>query len=195
MPQGGTLAPEVIYLGRSGQTELQGLNTAFLSGIYAPRFFEQPLLVPRTATLAKQAGYFRVNDVTRLERLQRPELMLVHEWPRGLVRRRIGGAALRAHRFPWIGNPVTQSLVRQLQPLWLFCGHSHVPLATTLASEGEHGETKVVCLDQAASPEGAIFWMDWPKGEAEPQEAGWGITGEANWRSGEPWDESCTPAG
>ncbi|HZH03458.1 MAG TPA: hypothetical protein VEY30_06715, partial [Myxococcaceae bacterium] len=126
MPDGGTLAPNVHYLGRAGTVDREGLAIAYLSGIYAPRFIDAPLEPPTSAVKAKQAGYFRTSDLERLRGASRADLMLLHEWPRGLVRRVQGGLKLRAHRFPWIGNPVVREGVARIRPSWLFCGHSHV---------------------------------------------------------------------
>jgi lariat debranching enzyme len=116
--------------------------------------------------------------------------MLLHEWPKGLVTRKRLAQPLRAQRFPWIGNAASRLLVESVRPRWLWCGHSHVPLATTV----EHPDgtrTYVACLDQAARPEGAIVWVEWEAGA--PVRAGWGISGETAWTSGQKWDESLTP--
>lgn len=188
--EGGSLGENLRYLGRAGEVVLERLQVAFVSGIYAPRFFEQPLQAPTNASLTKQAGYFRRVDLERMRSIQQPDLMLLHEWPKGLVRRGPGDPVLRAHRMPWIGNPVMASQVELLRPRWLFCGHSHVPFATTV-THSDGGSTRVVCLDQASRAEGAIFWMEW---EADlPICAGWGTEGTVAWRGGESWDQSRMP--
>ena len=51
--------------------------------------------------------------------------------------------------------------------------------------------TRVVCLDQATRPEGAVFWLEWERGE--PARGGWGITGEVAWRASEAWGPERTP--
>jgi lariat debranching enzyme len=58
MREGGTLAPNVHYLGRAGVTEREGLHIAYLSGIYAPKFFDQPVESPTTLQKAKQRPCF-----------------------------------------------------------------------------------------------------------------------------------------
>lgn len=187
---GGELIPGVRYLGRAGVTRLGELHIAYLSGIYAPRHYQLPLKEPSTRETQKQAGYYREPEVAALQPVEDVDLMLVHEWPRGLVVRRRGGPVLRAHRFPWIGSPVTRALVERVQPRWLLCGHSHVPLATTLVHPSGTA-TRVACLDQAARPDGAVFWIEW-EGRA-PVRAGWGVSGQAAWRADEVWDEARTP--
>lgn len=189
MPAGGVLPGRLVYLGRAGLTELGGLRVAFLSGIHAPRHFESPLLEPTSKETEKQAGYYRRSDLEQLAGARGVELMLVHEWPRGLVRRGKGRRPLGAHRFPWIGSPVTRALVDRLRPRWLWCGHSHVPYAATLTYP--EGQTRIACLDQASRPEGAVFWLEWEAGEA--LRAGWGLSGEVAWRAGEEWSEELTP--
>ena len=80
------------------------------------------------------------------------DLLLVHEWPKGLFRRTdSGGKKLRAYRFPWIGNPISRDVMDHLQPAWVFAGHSHVPFATSV-TYGNGKVTRVACLDQAAKP-------------------------------------------
>ena len=185
LPEGGDVAQGLYYLGRVGSRAFDGLNIAWLSGIYAPRHLETPLREPRTPTTQKQAGYFRAPEVERLRQARDVQLLLVHEWPRGLFRR-VAGRPIR----PWMGNPLTRGLVDALHPSWLWCGHSHEALAATL--ENKDGQlTRVACLDEATSPEGAVFWMEWEDGEAV--HAGWGTSGRSQWRAGEAWGEDKTP--
>lgn len=195
LPEGGELAPNVYYLGRAGQRELRGLRVAWLSGIYAPRFYEQPLQRPRTLETAKQAGYFRQPEVERVEAMRGVDLMLVHEWPRGLPQRvRGAGGGEGDAKLPsyWIGNTVTRRLVERVGPGWLLCGHSHRPFAVTLGGEPGRAMTRVACLDQAARPEGAIFWLEYEG--RRPVRAGWGTSGREAWRAGQPWGMHCLPA-
>lgn len=192
MREGGTLAPNVHYLGRVGTRNLGGLRVTFLSGIYAPRHYETPLVEPTSRETSKQAGYFRRPEVESLEAVDGADLMLVHEWPKGLVSRPKGakGPPLRAYRFPWIGNPITRQLVERVRPTWLLAGHSHVPFAATLGHP-DGSVTRISCLDQAARPEGSLFWIEWSRGE--PARAGWGCSGEVHWTAGQPWTPAQTP--
>jgi lariat debranching enzyme len=195
-PKGATFPGGVHYLGRVGDATLAGLHVAWLSGIHAPRWVDTPLLAPATPDLIKQAGYFRRDEIDAARTVRDVDVMLVHEWPRGLVARARAEKhgihrRLRAYRFPWIGNPLTRELVAAVEPAWLFCGHSHIALATAIEhASGRH--TNVACLDQAARPDGAIFWLEWSRGSAK--RAGWGIDGNECWRAGETWDESRTPS-
>lgn len=188
---GGEIAPGVRYLGRAGVTDLAGLRVAYLSGIFAPKHFDKPLLRPISQETRKHAGYFRQDEPPKLLDATDVDILLVHEWPKGLLRRTPNaGRKLRAYRFPWIGSTMTREVVDRLQPKWLFAGHSHVPLSTTLAHQGG-GVTRIACLDQAAKPDGAIFWLELEGNEAKT--AGWGISGTPCWQSGQTLTEAQTP--
>ena len=176
---GGEVAPGVHYLGRVGAATIAGVRVGWLSGIYAPKWLETPLQAPTTAATRKQAGYFRLAEVEKLRAERKVDLLLTHEWPRGLFAR-TPGKPVR----PWMGNPLTRSVVDALQPPWLLCGHSHEQFAATLHHEGGV-PTRVACLDEAAEPEGAVLWMEWSDGEA--RRVGWGIDGHVSWSPTQPW--------
>jgi predicted phosphodiesterase len=189
---GGVLPGPLHYLGRAGVVEISGLRVGYLSGIFAPKHFATPLEAPVNREKWKQSGYFRKEEVDKLLAEKPVDILLLHEWPKGLVPRgsRAGGPALRAARFPWIGNLSAKALCEALRPAWVLCGHSHVPLATSLHySSG--AVTRISCLDQASRADGALIWMDWEKDG--PSAAGWGTSGAPAWAAGQPWDYGRTP--
>lgn len=194
--QGGEIAPNVRYLGRAGVSDLAGLRVAFLSGIYAPTRFTRPRVAPTTWERSKQAGYFRADDVEVVRHVETADVLLLHEWPRGVAGRdsavaRAGARGIRAPHWTNVGNPHGKMLVDVLRPEWVLCGHLHVPHAATYTwNEGQ--ATRVVCLDQASRPEGGLFWMEWEGREV--REAGWGTNPFPTWRAGDPWDERQTMA-
>ncbi|MCY1045374.1 metallophosphoesterase [Corallococcus sp. bb12-1] len=192
LPDGGELAPDVHYLGRAGLREVRGLRVAYLSGIHAPRFIDQPLKRPTTLDTAKQAGYFRAAEVEQVAALQDVDLLLVHEWPRGIVQkaREERLAPERPLPSPWIGNPVTRKLVDVVHPRWVLCGHSHKPFAVSLEAQGRT-QSRVACLDQAAKPDTAVFWLEFEGREA--QRAGWGVSGAVAWQVGQRWGLHTLP--
>ncbi len=196
LPEDGEVARNLHYLGRVGDRRLEGFRVAWLSGIYAPRYVDKALLPPTTPDACRQAGYFRHDEVRALDAVDAADILLTHEWPRGLASRTPAASRgihkdLRAFHTPWIGNQVARALVERVRPGWLFCGHSHVPFASVIRHEdGTH--TKIACLDQASRSDGAVFWTEWKGGRAVS--AGWGVTGEPCWREGQPWDERKTPA-
>ncbi len=181
LPEGGEVAPGVHYLGRVGTATIAGVRVGWLSGIYAPKWLDTPLQAPSSAATRKQAGYFRRGELERL-RGQHVDLLLTHEWPRGLFAR-TPGKPVR----PWMGNPLTRALVDEVQPPWLLCGHSHERFAATLHHAGGV-QTRVACLDEAAEPEGAVLWMEWSRGQVV--RAGWGIDGHVSWTTAQPWGAS-----
>jgi len=182
LPEGGDVAPGVHYLGRVGTTTLAGIRLGWLSGIYAPKWLDTPLQAPTTAATRKQAGYFRRSEVDRLRAERELDLLLTHEWPRGLFAR-TPGKPVR----PWMGNPLTRTLADEIQPQWLLCGHSHERFAATL-HHGGAAQTRVACLDEAAEPDGSLLWMEWRRGEV--LRVGWGIDGHASWTPAQPWGPS-----
>lgn len=182
LPDGGEVAPGVHYLGRVGAATIAGVRVGWLSGIYAPKWLETPLQPPATAATRKQAGYFRLAEVERIRAERDVDLLLTHEWPRGLFAR-TPGKPVR----PWMGNPLTRTVVDEMQPPWLLCGHSHERFAATV-HHPTGSITRVACLDEAAAPEGAVLWMEWSRGEA--RRAGWGIDGQLAWTSAQPWGAS-----
>src|SRR5262249_3531115 len=117
------------------------------------------------STLAswKQAGYFRRSDLTLLEESQPPDLLLLHEWPRGLAER------------GYIGNPIARDLIHALQPAWVWLGHSHRALGARKI-RGVGGVMRYACLDQATEPDHSLIWLEWEGGEAV--RGGWGASGE-----------------
>ncbi|NVJ22541.1 MULTISPECIES: metallophosphoesterase family protein [Myxococcus] len=189
---GGELAPGVSYLGRAGVRELCGLRVAYLSGIHAPRFIDQPLKRPITQDLMKQAGYFRTAEVDRVMSLRDVDLMLVHEWPRGIVQRAREENPSPPRPLPsyWIGNAVTRRLVDTVQPKWLLCGHSHKSFAVTLEGVGRPA-TRIACLDQATRSEESVFWLEYEG--TTVQRVGWGTSGHVAWEAGQRWDMSALP--
>ncbi|MDP3275294.1 MAG: metallophosphoesterase [Deltaproteobacteria bacterium] len=195
VPEGAEIAANLHYLGRVGTRTIAGFNLAFLSGIYAPRYVDKPLLPPTTSDACRQAGYFRHSEVAALDHVTSADIMLAHEWPRAIASRAHAQARgqrrdLRAFHTPWIGNAITRGLAETIAPQWLFCGHSHMPFATAL-HHPNGAVTHIACLDQASRADGAVFWTEWRAGEAVL--AGWGTTGEVSWRQGQPWDERRTP--
>jgi Icc-related predicted phosphoesterase len=186
-PRGFQLAPNVHYLGRAGLRQLQGLRVAYLSGIHAPRFFDQPLKRPTSLDTAKQAGYFRSPEVEQVSNVRDVDILLVHEWPRGIVQRARDEGPPAGRPLPsyWIGNPITRRLVDTIRPRWVLCGHSHKAFAVSLGGEGHRSVSRIACLDQATRPDEAVFWLEYEGREAV--RGGWGVSGVEAWKAGEPW--------
>lgn len=193
-PHGGELVSGVRYLGRAGVRTVHGLRVAFLSGIYAPTRFDRPRIAATSAESSKQAGYFRQADVDVVRAVPSADMLILHEWPRGIAGRdsavaRAGARGIRQRHWPQVGNPHAAAVVSGLRPRWVLCGHLHVPHAATLRWD-DGRVTRVACLDQAARPDGGFLWMRW-EGSAV-RAVGWGTSGEVEWKPGMPWDERQT---
>jgi lariat debranching enzyme len=193
-PEGGELVPRVRYLGRAGSRMVEGLNLAYLSGIYAPTRFDRPRLPATNAESSKQAGYFRQMDVDQVRDVRCADLLMLHEWPRGIAGResavaKAGARGIRQRHWPQVGNPHAAALVSVLRPRWVLCGHLHVPHAATFRWD-DGRVTRVVCLDQASRADGGLLWMRWDGNIV--RQVGWGTSGEVSWKLGMPWDERQT---
>ncbi len=193
-PNGGELVSGVRYLGRAGVRTINGLRIAFLSGIYAPTRFDRPRVPATSAESSKQAGYFRQADVDVVRSVPAADVLILHEWPRGIAGRdsavaRAGARGIRQRHWPQVGNPHAAALVSGLRPRWVLCGHLHVPHAATLRWDDSR-VTRVACLDQAARADGGLLWMRWEGSVVRA--VGWGTSGEVSWRPGQPWDERHT---
>lgn len=193
-PHGGQLVDNVSYLGRAGVKTLQGLRVAYLSGIYAPTRYDRPRLPATSVETSKQAGYFRQADVDQVRAVSSADLLMIHEWPRGIAGRdsavaRAGARGIRQRHWAQVGNPHAAAVVAALRPRWVLCGHLHVPHAATVRWD-DGRVTRVVCLDQASRADGSFLWMRW-EGSAV-RAVGWGTSGEVAWTPGKPWDERQT---
>lgn len=191
MPDGGELAPNVHYLGRAGVKPWMGLRIAYLSGIYAPTRYERPRLPVDRPETTRQAGYFRAPEVGQVKAVTAADLLLLHEWPRGIAGResavaQVGARGIRPAHWAQVGNPYAAAVVTALRPPWVLCGHLHVPHAVSL--QWDDGRvTRVVCLDQAARSDGGLLWLEYAGTEVVA--VGWGTSGEVAWRPGDDWDE------
>ncbi len=197
IPDGGELAPNVRYLGRAGLTVLpEGPRIAYLSGIYAPTRFDRPRVRASSHETSKQAGYFRQEDIATVMSIPSADMVLVHEWPRGIAGResavaRSGARGIRQGHWPTMGNPHAAAILASIRPPWALCGHFHVPHAATLPWD-DATVTRVACLDQASRAEAGLLWMDWAHGAV--QSVGWGTSARPSWTAGDPWDERQTSA-
>lgn len=191
-PEGQELAENVRYLGRVGAVTLAGIRIGFLSGIHAPRFLDAPRVRPRSLETAKHEGYFRREELERALALEDVDLLLTHEWPRGMVAPRPKGLPpVPGLPSSWMGNPLAKVLVERLRPKWLLCGHSHRAFAATITHKNRQ-LTRVACLDQAARAESAVFWLEFSGREA--LRAGWGTSGKVVWEKGQEWNAALAPS-
>ncbi|NTV73166.1 MAG: hypothetical protein HGA66_03050 [Holophaga sp.] len=139
LPDGGFLQPNLEYLGRAGQKSFGSLSVAGLSGVFSPRAFDRPRQRwPFLPEQARDASYYRREDLAKLARLPRPDILLLHEWPTQLE-------AARQPEWPRHGSKVgiepLGALVTTLRPAFVFCGHMHC------AAQVRVGATEILALD------------------------------------------------
>ena len=128
----GELAPGFHFLGRAGSVRRLGLTIAGLSGIFHPRHSERPRegAGPEQGNWDKatceRATYFSREDVAALLARPRVDVLLLHDWPLGVLedhhRARLPGLAPGEA----VGSEPARLLVERLSPAWVFCGHRHV---------------------------------------------------------------------
>jgi lariat debranching enzyme len=160
LPDGGFLRPGLEYLGRASQRTLGTLRVAGLSGVYSPRAFGRPRQRwPFSPEHARDASYYRQEELARLAHWPRPDILLLHEWPTQLE-------AARKPEWPrhWakVGIEPLGELVDQLRPAFVFCGHMHCP------AEVQTVHTHIVALDNFSSrPDQAVAILNGEAGDLQ----------------------------
>lgn len=140
LPDGGMVAPNCRYLGRVFAGHLEGLEVAGLSGIFSERWHDQPrpLFGQATNISLKRWTYFCQQDVDQLIRLAKGrevDVLLLHDWPRGVVTpANLESLRRRNPRITTetVGDETGALLVESLQPKLVLCGHMHLPLTAEL---------------------------------------------------------------
>lgn len=169
MPDGGMVAPNCHYLGRVFAGPLEGLEVAGLSGIFSAKWHDhaRPVFGEDAKIALKRWTYFCQDDVDQLVRLAKGreiDVLLLHDWPRGMVTSSNLDSLRR--RNPRItietaGNETGAVLVEALRPKLVLCGHMHLPLAAELACRNAQ-RVPVRCLASTAEEfeSIAIFEVD-----------------------------------
>jgi hypothetical protein len=153
MPQGGTVLPNLDYMGRISSRTIGGMRIAGVSGIFSSRFYESsrdpwPFHVSKT----KQASYFRRKELQQLAGTPSPDILLIHEWPTQMEAAR---TAMWPNHWAKVGSEPLGDLISRLRPRFVFCGHMHV------AARVEWQGTTIVALDNfAARPDQSIAILE-----------------------------------
>lgn len=130
MPEGGEVIENCFYLGRAGAIEVCGLRVAGLTGIYSPGAFEgpRPGLDQMGRRSRKDFTYFTKNDVDRAAEFGSADVLLVHDWPAGVIDPAHAAEFYRQRRSPsyeLVGNEYARLLMELLEPRLVLCGHMH----------------------------------------------------------------------
>ncbi|GMU07924.1 hypothetical protein [Corallococcus caeni] len=127
--QGFEATPGCHYLGRVGQVELRGLRVAGLSGIHREDAFQtaRPSLTSSQAVAHKAFAYFNEEDVDRAMALRKVDVLMLHDWPSGLIAAEDAGAfeQRRSVSHDTVGNDYAHKLVEALKPRVVLCGQMH----------------------------------------------------------------------
>ena len=152
------------YLGRVGQAEILGVRVLGLSGVHDEQALgsRRPTVEQFGSRSNKDYVSFCDHEIEAAAMVQEVEVMMVHEWPDGVVS---DADSLRIHNSPKVrrrgaGNPWAWDLVAQHRPALLLCGHTHLRYRRIL--EWDDGRrTLVCCLGAIKDGEEAVALFSW----------------------------------
>lgn len=159
MPEGGPVAERCRYLGRVGAVELAGLRVMGLSGIHDESTYRagRPPVDAIHATSLKSYVGFTEEEVQRAAELGPADVLLLHDWPEGLIEApSLADLAAegRTSRYREVGNAPARMLIELLRPTLVFCGHMHLRHRAEVVLRGARVE--VQCLASLHEGEEAI---------------------------------------
>ena len=150
---GGWVAPNIYYLGAAGVVRFGGLRVGGLSGIYKSHDFcrgrfEAP---PYDTGTLRSVYHVRNVEAYRMKCLggggvmnssclrPRVDIMLSHDWPRGIERHGDTAGLLRKKNYfkleiqqNNLGSPANEAVLRTIKPRWWFSAHLHVKFEATV---------------------------------------------------------------
>ena len=160
LPGGGQLVDNCHYLGRVGRVELSGVAVVGLSGIHSDEHWRvaRPPVGEIHQRSKKHYIYFSEDEVGRAAELGPADILLVHDWPAGIVAAHdIAGFARGECASPLdqIGNDPARLLAELLAPQLVLCGHLHRAYSGSIALEGGRASA-VCCLDKVVNGPAAV---------------------------------------
>ena len=141
---GGWAAPNVYYLGAAGVVRYRGIRIGGVSGIYKYHDYRKARheYPPYDNSTLRSVYHVRNIEVARLKvlnHLQKSnsdsavDLMLSHDWPRGIEQHGDTNGLIRRKKFfrqeiqdNSLGSPSNEELLHSLKPKWWFAAHLHV---------------------------------------------------------------------
>ncbi|MCA9659621.1 MAG: metallophosphoesterase family protein [Myxococcales bacterium] len=126
---GDAIVGNCTYLGRVGVHRIAGLDVAALSGIHVPGLLTgRPPIDAIARTSNKAYIGFTEGEVLALLEAPRADVLVVHEWPTGVI---AAADALdferqrRSMRYDDVGNDYARMVMDHLAPQLVLCGHMH----------------------------------------------------------------------
>ncbi len=153
--QGGWVAPNIYYLGYSGVVRFGGLRIAGVSGIFKPYdyqrgYFEQPPFDEHSKISLFHTREFEIFKLLQIQ--EKIDIMLSHDWPRGIVEH--GNHQELFRRKPFLrneretfGSPAVTRVLQSMQPDYWFAAHMHCKFAA-LVDHSPQRQTKFLALDK-----------------------------------------------
>lgn len=175
IPLGGLVAPNIYFLGYAGVVNFRGLRLAGVSGTYVEHGYrrkrtERP---PYAGSSIRSVYHMREEDVNRILRLSPKrndagsspigrtngvDVMLSHDWPRGITDYGDLQALLKAKPFlrteiaeGSFGNAPMMQVLRSLRPTYWFSAHMHVKFPAIVSHQSSNSSetcTKFLALDK-----------------------------------------------
>jgi Icc-related predicted phosphoesterase len=135
-PNGGMLAHNCNYLGRSGQVILEGVRITYVTGVFSPTYFQPADELVRNIEGRKRRNislprkyytYYTKDHIDHAASFGKSDILMTHEWPlmsvntpRGLMD---------------IGSEPLMDLATSIHPKIVISGHMHYPLQSTITYE------------------------------------------------------------
>lgn len=179
---GGWVAPNIYYLGAANVLNFGGLRIGGISGIwskhdYVRGHFER---LPYDKNTLRSVYHVRQYQVKKLLAYQtrKIDVMLSHDWPRGIEQHGNTERLLRAKPFfreevnrNDLGSPANEELLNNLQPRYWFCAHLHVRFEALVhhADVGDKRRRKEVTSPKER-PRKVVVDKDQPTAAANPDE-------------------------
>lgn len=161
---GAMLTKHCYYLGRTPMIHQYGLRIRGLSGIYKSSFFtkERPKYTEHATIPLKNYTFFTENEVENLMHSAPIDILLLHEWPSGLMTQEEffkNEPNQPTTNMRELGNEPARMLIELVEPQLVFCGHMHTRHQTTLLSPSGH-TTSVYCLANIAQGQDALAFFE-----------------------------------